>query len=283
MIKLTNRINGPKISVLMPVYNTSKYISKTLDSVLAQTFTDFEIITVDDGSTDNSMEILKSYSVKDSRVKVFQNEGNRGVSYSLNHALRHTSAPLVVRMDSDDIMVKDRLEKQYAYMQQNPDCVVLGGQEIYIDENDEITGNTRYPLTDTEIKRKFFQFQPIADPTSMYNRAKIPSEVFYFDESLTVAEGLDLYFRLFKYGKFANLEDPIVLYRQRQGSLFSTDIKRTFKFISLVRKRAKKQYGIKPPFMAGFINFSQKIITSILPLGVAVKLNDIIKKLTVKV
>lgn len=267
----------------MPVYNTSNYVSKALDSVLAQTFTDFEIIAVDDGSSDNSMEILKEYSIKDSRVKVFQNEENKGVSYSLNHALRHASAPLVARMDSDDIMVKDRLEKQYTYMQKNPDCVVLGGQETYIDENDKITGNTKYPLSDAEIKRKFFQFQPIADPTSMYNRLKIPPEVFYFDESLTVAEGLDLYFRLFKYGKFANLEDSIILYRQRQGSLFSTDIKRTFKFISMVRKRAKKQYGIKAPFTAGIINFSQKIITSILPLRVAVKLNDIIKKLTVKV
>lgn len=266
----------------MPVYNTSKYISKALDSVLEQTFKDFEIIVVDDGSTDNSIEILKGYSTRDSRVRVFQNEQNRGVSYSLNYALRYASAPLVARMDSDDIMVEGRLEKQYAYMQKNPDCVVLGGQQTYINENDEITGNTTFPLTDTEIKKKFFQFQPIADPTSMYNRAKIPPEVFCFDESLTVAEGLDLYFRLFKYGKFANLEDSIVLYRQRQGSLFHTDIKRTFKFISMVRKRAIKQYGIKTPLLAGFINYSQRIITSILPLRVAVKLNDIIKKLTIK-
>ncbi len=176
-----------------------------------------------------------------------------GVSFSLNHAISHASAPLVARMDSDDIMVKDRLEKQFAYMKQNPDCVVLGGQEMYINEDDEIVGNTRYPLTDTEIKKKFFQFQPIADPTSMYNRAKIPPEDFYFDESLTVAEGLDLNFRLFKYGKFANIEDAIVLYRQRPGSLFSTNMKRTFKFISMVRKRAKNQYGIKPPFTAGLL------------------------------
>ncbi len=71
---MTDKANFPKISVLMPVYNTSKYLSRALDSVLAQTFTDFEIIAVDDGSTDNSLEILKRYSSKDSRVKVFQNE-----------------------------------------------------------------------------------------------------------------------------------------------------------------------------------------------------------------
>ncbi|HEX2925590.1 MAG TPA: glycosyltransferase [Ruminiclostridium sp.] len=279
---MTDAVEIPKISILMPVYNTEKYLSRSIESVLSQTFKDFEIIAVDDGSNDNSVKLLEEYSRKDSRVKVFQNEKNRGVSYSLNHAIRHASAPLVARMDSDDIMVRDRLEKQFAYMQQNPDCVVLGGQELYINEKDEITGSTRFPLTDKEIKSKFFFFQPIADPTSMYNRSKIPAGEFYFDENLTVAEGLDLYFRLFKYGKFANLKDGLVLYRQREGSLFSTDLKRTFRFISKVRRRAKKQYGIKPPAIAGIVAFMQKIITSVLPLKTAVKMYDAIKKIIVK-
>lgn len=273
----------PKVSVIIPVYNTEKYLTKCLESVIKQTYKNIEIIAVDDGSEDNSFGILNEYSKKDSRIKVFQNEVNRGVSHTLNHALKHSTGQIIARMDSDNIMVIDRIEKQVAFLMDNPECIVVGGQETYIDEDDKIIGGTRFPLSDTEIKKKFFSFQPIADPASMYNLSKIPPEVFYFDESLTVAEGLDLYFRLFKYGKFANIEDSIILYRQRQNSLISTDIKRTFKFISIVRKRAKKQYGIRPPFMAGIINFCQKIITSILPIWVAVKINDIIKKLTVRV
>jgi glycosyltransferase involved in cell wall biosynthesis len=279
---LTNQLHVPKISVLIPVYNTGKYLPQCLESVLNQTFTDFEIIAVDDGSNDNSLSILQEFSRKDPRIRVYPNETNRGVSYSLNRALQYAAAPLIARVDSDDVMIKERFEKQYAYLQAHPECIVLGGQAIYINEQGELGGSSTFPLTDEKIKHSFFNFQAIADPTVMMNRARIPQEVFYFKEDLISSEGLDLYFRLMEYGKFANLSDVLILYRQRAGSLVSTDLKRTFRYIYRVRQAAIREYGIKPPFGAGMVTFLQKMVVAVFPFGMLVKLHELVKRIFIK-
>jgi len=272
----------PKVSIIIPVYNTEQYLRQCLASVLAQTFTDLEVIAVDDGSEDHSWEILKEFSKIDSRLKIYRNLQNRGVSYTLNQAISHCNSRIIARMDSDDLMVCDRIAKQYDYLQQHPKCIVLGGQVSYINEQGQIVGGSCFPLADKKIKANFFSFQAIADPTVIFNLQNLPRELLYFDQNLVVAEGLDLYFRLFKYGSFANLLDTLVLFRQREGSL-TKDLKLTFKTISEVRTRAIKEYRIEAPWGAGVINFLQKIITSYLPFNLVVKLHDLYKKTLVKI
>ena len=269
---------SPRVSVIIPVYNTGKYLAQCLESVLRQTFADIEVIAVDDGSTDDSLQILGEYRNKDARVKVFRNPGNRGVSYTLNQALNYASATVVARMDSDDIMVEDRIEKQYAFLEANPDCIVVGGQVGYINERDEVTGGACFPLTDQKIKNSFFYFQAIADPTVMFHRDRIPEAAFVFDENLVVAEGLDLYFRLFQYGRFANLPDRLVWFRQREGSL-TKNLKRTFACILKVRLKAMTQYGVKAPGIAVIVNVIQKAVISIMPFFMVVWLLDFVKKM----
>ena len=146
----------------------------------------------------------------------------------MNQALKHCTAPIVARMDSDDVMYSDRIEKQYAYLQENPDCVVLGGQVTYINDNGHIVGSANFPLSDKRIRSSLFYYQPIADPTIMINLKRIPDGCLYYDETLPIAEGLDLYFRLLQYGRFSNLSVPVVLYRQREDSLRNKNLKRTF-------------------------------------------------------
>ncbi|HYH04916.1 MAG TPA: glycosyltransferase family 2 protein [Bacillota bacterium] len=276
-------VNPPQISILLPVYNTGQYLAECLESICRQTFVYFEVIAVDDGSSDNSLEILLEYSRKDPRIKVFRNETNRGVCYSLNHALKKATAGLVARVDSDDVIMDDRLAKQYAYFQTHPDCLVLGGQVQYINEQGAITGQSAFPLEDAKIKGNFFNFQAIADPTVMINRQLIPEQLLFFDEKLPLAEGLDLYFRLERYGLFANLADVIVLYRQRAGSLVTTDLKRTFYYIHQVRRTAVREYGIKAPLGSELISFCQKIAVAILPFQLLIRIHDWVKRLLIKV
>ena len=126
------------VGVLMPVYNVENYIEKAVESVLNQTYTNLEIIIVDDCSTDNTFEILENLSFRDSRIKLFRSEINQGIVKSLNFGLTKISSEFVVRMDGDDLCVPDKIEKQLNYLIHNPQISLVGCDVISIDENDNI-------------------------------------------------------------------------------------------------------------------------------------------------
>ena len=138
----------PRITVLMSVYNDEKYLQESIDSILNQTFKEFEFLIINDVSTDNSLSILKENAKKDPRIKLIINEQNIGLIASLNKGLQLASCDLVARMDSDDIAVSTRLEAQYQFMLQHPEVSVCGGAFIYQEEPDRI--NT-YPETHSDI------------------------------------------------------------------------------------------------------------------------------------
>src|SRR4051812_32189612 len=123
-----------KVTVLMSAYNTEMYISEAIHSVLNQTFTDFELLIVNDGSTDKTMEIIQTF--KDPRI-ILVNQPNGGVSKALNNGLHHAKAKFIARFDSDDICYPERLQVQYDFMQENPDYVLCGSSADYIDKNGE--------------------------------------------------------------------------------------------------------------------------------------------------
>jgi glycosyltransferase involved in cell wall biosynthesis len=271
----------PDVSIIMAVYNTEKYLFQCLRSILSQTFKNFELIAVDDGSSDDSFTILKEFEKQDSRIRIYQNKERQGVSGSLNRAIKHCISSLVIRMDSDDIMLSNRIERQYKYIRGNPDCVLLGGQVKFIDDKNKVSGQSDFPISDYKIKKNLFYFQGIADSTILINRKLIPRSAFYFNSNLTVAEGLDLYFRLFNYGKFANMQDTLLLLRNRPGSL-SKKIRRNFKVIAGVRVKAIKEYGIRAPLFTRLVTFLQGVIVMFLPYFLLIKLFDAIRKIFTK-
>ena len=122
----------PKISVVMPAYNAENYIREAIDSILAQTFRDFEFLIIDDGSTDHTVEIIRSYS--DSRIRLYQNERNMGVAATLNRGLDLARGEYIARMDADDISLPERFAKQAAYMDAHPDVAVCGSNIILFSE-----------------------------------------------------------------------------------------------------------------------------------------------------
>ena len=126
-------MHKPIISVLLPVYNEEKYIKKSIESILAQTFVDFEIIVINDASTDNSSDIIQSFN--DPRIKILNNKKNSGIAKSLNEGFLVTKGDYIARMDANDIAIDTRFEKQLQYLQNYPDCVVVFCPVLKIDEN----------------------------------------------------------------------------------------------------------------------------------------------------
>ena len=131
----------PSITVLMPVYNAERFLSEAIDSILHQTLTNFEFLIIDDGSTDNSLKIINSY--RDQRIILVRNGTNLGITASLNKGIELAKGHLIARMDADDISYPDRLQKQYDYLNQHPDCAMVSTlarvitedkQTVYIDK-----------------------------------------------------------------------------------------------------------------------------------------------------
>ncbi|MFW6383201.1 MAG: glycosyltransferase family 2 protein, partial [Nanoarchaeota archaeon] len=142
----------PKVSVLMPAYNSQDYISDAIESILSQTYTDFEFVIIDDCSTDDTWKIIKKYAKNDKRIKAFKNVKNSGVTVSLNNGLEKCSGDYIARMDSDDVSLPKRLEKQVEVLE-NGKADVVGTNIYFIDEQGKVFGKRKYePVTGKIIK-----------------------------------------------------------------------------------------------------------------------------------
>ncbi len=254
----------PLVSVVMPVYNPGRYLIDAIESILHQTFTDFEFIIVDDASTDNSWKIIKSYTKKDSRIIAFRNKINLGVSLTSNIAISQARGKFIARMDSDDVSTLDRLQKQVDFLKQHPDTVVVSGQCAIVDENSRIIGFKKFPLTHTQIKNMIFWAVPIQQGYMMINTTLLPKNFTWYHPSKFSAEEVDLYFNLLKYGHFANLPDNLYFYRKISTSLSHQNPKKTF-WITLKSRFNAVKNGFKPSLLAIIINLVQIGVILVIP------------------
>lgn len=198
-------MKDPKLSVLMCVYNAAEFLQQSIESILVQTFTDFELLIWDDGSSDNSFEIISSY--QDPRIRVFRNSHNKGIAYTCNNLIRESKGEYLSRHDSDDISLPGRFQKQMDFLQKYPEISLCG-------TNVTVFGDKRqkkfYPLRDEEIRAYMILNDPFCTSTVIFKRPEIP---VYFDESLVVSEDYSFFFELSKFTKMANLADHLLNYR----------------------------------------------------------------------
>ncbi len=220
-------MNSPPLAVLLPFYNAAETLAQTLDSILAQGFNDFSLIAVDDGSSDSSSEIVQHYMQQDRRITLYQ-PGRQGVVGAMNYALAHCTAPLCARMDADDIMEPDRLQRQFDYLQANPAITLLGSRVSLFPQEEIQEGFREYIrwqngcLTAQEIADNIYVELPIAHPSVMFRRDAIVQAGAYRDGDFP--EDYELLLRLHQGGhQMAKLPEVLLHWRDSGGRLTRTD------------------------------------------------------------
>ncbi|HSU65600.1 MAG TPA: glycosyltransferase [Tepidisphaeraceae bacterium] len=208
----------PAVSAVLGVYDGERYIAESVESILNQTFRDFEFIAVDDGSTDRTVEILRKYEAKDPRMKVLQIP-HGGIVDAANAGLAAARAPLIARADADDVCLPERFEKQVRYMADHPEVVCLGARMLLIEPYGAQWGESHHKLTHDEIDAELLRGSGWAmpQPVAMIRREPVMKLGGYRSEYLWV-EDLDLFLRLAEVGRLANLPDYLVKYRNHTRS-----------------------------------------------------------------
>jgi len=198
----------------MSVYNAETFLREAIDSVLSQTFTDFEFLIYEDCSTDSSLEIIQSYS--DPRIKLIKNESNRGLTWNLHDGMNTAKGEYVARMDADDICIPERFQKQVEFLDLNSDISVVGSAVIFFDEfGNEVSG--RQPLGHEEIKVELLLSFTMLHPSVMMRVADFRKHGLNYNPHFRYSQDFDLWTRAIRILKFANHMD--VLLRMREHSL----------------------------------------------------------------
>lgn len=233
----------PTISVLMPVYNAERYLREAVESVLGQTFADFELIAVDDGSTDGSLAILREYERRDGRVRVISRP-NTGIVGALNDGLALCRGEYVARMDADDVCMPERLERQVKVFESRSGLVLLGTGARYTDPELWPVRDTRPTVGNDLLVRRLLSGDGLAllHPTVMI-RADAIRKIGGYDPSYPISEDLDLYLRLSEIGEVDNLPQLLLLYRMHVGSITNRP-NRAVEFACRARDEALRRRGI---------------------------------------
>jgi glycosyltransferase involved in cell wall biosynthesis len=202
---------SPAVSVVLAVHNGERYLREAVESVLAQSLSNFELVAIDDGSTDATGAILADYAANDSRIVVHR-QANAGVAEARNRGFTLASAPLVANLDADDVVLPTRLEQQREFMAHHPEVAVVGGAVSFIDAGGREFGEWRYPSTDAAIRSALAHTTPLA-----HSATTIRKDAFFavggYRRLLVPAEDLDLWLRIAEQHELANLAVVMVRYR----------------------------------------------------------------------
>ena len=212
--------NNPIISIILPVYNSENYILECLESIKIQTMQNFEVILIDDKSTDKSPEIINNYlKIICVKFKIIRNKSNIGITRSLNKAFKISNSKYIARIDADDINKPDRFEIQFKYLEKNHDISLVGSNVEYINKDGKFIEYSDLPLNHLDIKSSLFLYNPMVHSTIFF-RKKIFSYNPY-NEKFHTSQDYDMYCRIINSHKFANIKKPLVKFRFHNQSISS--------------------------------------------------------------
>lgn len=221
-----------KISVIMPVYNGEKYLREAIDSILNQTFTDFEFIIINDCSTDSTEDIIKSYD--DSRIVYIKNEKNLGVAGTLNKGLDVAKGEYVARMDADDISLPARFEKQVSFMDKNSNIGVCGSQ-ILIFEDNEPEKIFAFSEKDAALRVDMLFNCAFAHPSVIIRKSILDNHNICYNLEYEKAEDYRMWYDIMRVSKSHNIQEPLLKYRHHQSQVTKTN--KTEQTISVTKMR----------------------------------------------
>ncbi len=208
----------PQISIITLTKNRVDFISKAIDSVLAQSFSDWELIIIDNGSIDNTKQIVENFANKDVRIK-YTNSTAEGIPRNRNLGLSLAKGKYIAVLDSDDEWTdKDKLQKQFNYLENNPDYVFIGSNIKIVDEKGNFIKNTSFKTENADIRKKILISNQIPHSTVMYIK-NLSDKIGGYNNKLSCVEDLDLFLRLGNLGKIKNLEEITTSYTKHSGGI----------------------------------------------------------------
>ena len=219
---MANKVLKPRISIVMSAYNAEEYLKIAVDSILAQTYEDFEFIIINDGSKDRTKKIIETYAKQDHRIKFINQTTNKGLIASLNTGFKTAQGKYIARMDADDVSLPNRLLKQYKFLEANPDTVLLGTLSAYIDEQGKVYGVWPVLLNDQEIRIGIAIHNEFRHGTVMIRNKVVSNNNEFYDPKAAHYEDYEYWPRLMKHGKVANLPEALYLYRETKTNITAT-------------------------------------------------------------
>jgi len=245
-------IISPSVTVFMAAYNASKYIEVAVKSILNQTYQDFELLIVNDGSTDDTSEILESF--KDERIRIINNLENKGLIYTRNIALQEARGQFIAIMDSDDISYPNRLAIQIDAFKDKPDLALYGGQAKMIDENQEEIGFIKESETNPNLLKVKLLFHNTFVHSSVMIRTSVFREFGGYQEPF--AEDYDLFLRIAQKYAVGNSSEFVIAYRWHESNISRTEGEKIVKQLLPIKGKLLKKIGLKSTIS------QQKILTN---------------------
>jgi len=257
----TTDASTPALSVVMPVYNVERFIDEAIDSVLGQTFTDLELVIVDDASTDSTWDIVTKRAVDEPRIRLIRNEKNVGAAAAANAGIRAAFAPLIARMDGDDVSVATRFEKQVATLNAHPHFAVVGTFASHINEHGQLLSlSGTGPTTEAE----FDNLRRAGKPTMVFGGTALFARDLFeriggYNPVIRIAEDLELFDRMADEGPVIAIPEPLLLYRLHPDSTVERTFlegRRVHRFVAA--RRQAQNSGQKTMDLEQFIEWERK-------------------------
>ena len=260
----------PLVSVVMPAFNVEKYIGEAVESILNQTFKDFELIIIDDASTDNTLSIAENYAKKDTRIIIVKNSKNLQIAVSLNKGINLAKSGIIARMDPDDISYPDRLRIQYEYIKRHPKIAVVGANMMIMNREGTVISKREYPTKSSELKKVMFRYSPFAHPVVMFRR-QVFQEFGGYDVNMVPCEDINLWFQIGSKYEFASIPKLLLQYRL----IFVSNSHKKLKSLELLGLRIKlkaiTEYGYKLSLYDIFYNFLEYTTLFFMPAQIRIK------------
>ena len=278
---MTNPYN--LISIVMSVFNGEQFLRTSVESMLNQTYINFEFIIVNDGSVDNTFNILKKYAKKDLRIKIINNDKNIGLTKSLNKGLKIAKGKFIARMDADDISLPERLEKQLSFMEIHSEIGAVGCWYYLIDKYNKIIKECRPPRKYSKIKKALIKKAiinsvPLIHPGLMIRKDAL-EKINFYDENFIYAQDRDLLFRILKYYKIAVVPEILFKLRISDKSISAKNEIEQKKYCIMAKRRAIN-IGIYPKHYYIYIFIDYILLNLPWPINIIKK--TILKKLGIR-
>lgn len=271
--------NSPLVSVVMPVYNCQLYLSLAIKSILAQTYKNFEFIIIDDASNDSTPKILNDFNKIDKRIILLKNKTKLGVTKSLNIGVSKAKGKYIIRMDADDWSYPERFKLQVELMEKNPQVVVSGSYVEVCDSKLKTIYVRKYHIDDKDIRKHIFRYSPFAHPATIWRTNILKKE--RYNEMLTTCQDYELYFRVGKFGKFLNLDKPLLKLRLHDHSMSALQNDLQWKNTVLIRLHAVLMLGYQMSKVDKIYVFLQEVCTTLLPVKLRFILFNFIRRLNI--